>query len=67
MVAPMFLRRDILEKLLDSFDDADLAVSLLKRLARSLLVAFSDTEFGSMNACGKIPHLPLALVPDQHQ
>lgn len=42
--------------------------SLLRRLARSEPVAdMSWIVVTSMNAWGKMPHLPLEFVPDQHQ
>ncbi len=50
---------------------AVLGLSCDNRLARSEWcsdAAWScDTVLGSMNAWGKMPHLPLAFVPDQHQ
>lgn len=48
--------------------DPDLFFSLLKILARSEPVPLeSRSESISMNALGKMPHLPLEFVPDQHQ
>lgn len=60
-------RADFRVENLDSIEP-DRPFSLLKRLARSE----PETDMSwmlvtSMNAWGKIPHLPLAFVPDQHQ
>lgn len=52
---------------LDSIDK-DLFFSLLKVSARSApSVVSSWMVLGSRKTLGKIPHFPLALVPDQHQ
>lgn len=42
-------------------------VSLLSRLARSVGSVVSWIVLLSRCVCGKMPHFPLALVPDQHQ
>lgn len=47
------LNRNLLFSLLPMLDRSDAAIS------RTVLV--------SMKCCGKMPHFPLGLVPDQHQ